>query len=166
MSQIEQHAHPAAGEHPGAHHAEDEGGTGVIAEGEQPFGLRLGTHPRLVEADGRFGPYGIASDEAQGKGAGAGAADVEHRAHDPLQQPPQIARQAQLHHQRGENEKGEQGGNDDVIAQQQPVFGGLYGVAGIEQQRQRGTQQGRAQQHFPHPLPAKQSGHETHLLHK
>lgn len=50
-------AEPATGEHPSPHHAQNEGGTRVVAEGQQALGLRLGAHAVLVEADGRLGSH-------------------------------------------------------------------------------------------------------------
>ena len=67
VGQIEQRDHPVAGEHPSPHHAQNEGGTGVVAEGQQALGLRLGAHAVLVEADGRLGSHRVAADEAQAK---------------------------------------------------------------------------------------------------
>ena len=49
MGQVEQHAHLAAGKDPSPHHAQNKGGAGIVAEGEQPLGLGLGTHALLVE---------------------------------------------------------------------------------------------------------------------
>ena len=49
MGQVEQHAHLAAGKDPRPHHAQNKGGAGIVAEGEQPLGLGLGTHALLVE---------------------------------------------------------------------------------------------------------------------
>ena len=163
VGQIEQHSHPATGEHPSPHHAQNEGGTRVVAEGQQALGLRLGAHAVLVEADGRLGSHRVAADEAQGESGGAGPADVEQGAHQSLQQTSQVSRQPQFHHQGGEHEEGEQGGNYDVVAQGQAAFGRLHGGLGIEHQGQGGAQQGQTQEQVAHPLFGQQPGHRLHL---
>ena len=67
--------HPGAGvcEHARAHHAENKGGAGVIAEGEHPLALRFGAQPALVGRDRGARADRIAADNAHDEGAGAGA---------------------------------------------------------------------------------------------
>ena len=71
---------------------------------------------------------------------------MEQGAHQSLQQTSQVSRQPQFHHQGGEHEEGEQGGNYDVVAQGQAAFGRLHGGLGIEHQGQGGAQQGQTQE--------------------
>ena len=49
VGQVEEETHPAAGKDTGSHHAQDEGGPGVVAEGQQPLRLCLGAHALLIE---------------------------------------------------------------------------------------------------------------------
>ena len=166
VGQVEKHPHRAAGKDPRAHHSQDEGGAGIVAEGQQPLRLGAGTHPLFIEADGGLGPHRVAPHKAQGEGGGAGPADVEQGAHDPLQQPPQVAGQAQLHHQGGEHEKGKERRDDHVVAQLEAGAGRLHGRLGVEHQRQCGAQQDKAQNEIADSGLGQQPGHGTHLLHR
>ncbi len=58
VGQVEQHPHPAAAEHPRPHHPQDEGGAGVVAEGQQALRLRLGAQAVLVEGMAVWAPTG------------------------------------------------------------------------------------------------------------
>ena len=49
MDQIEEQPQSPAAEDPGPHNPKDEGGAGVVAEGQQPLRLRLGALAVLVE---------------------------------------------------------------------------------------------------------------------
>ena len=67
MDQVEEQPQGPAAEDPGPHHPKDEGGTGVVAVGQQPLRLRLGALAALVEGDGRPGPHRIAPHKAQAR---------------------------------------------------------------------------------------------------
>ena len=114
---VEQQANLAAAKDASSHHSQDEGGPGVVAEGQEPLGLCLGTQTLAVQLQGGFGPQGVAAHKAQHHGDGAAAADPKQGAHDSLQQPPQIGGQPQIHRQGGEHKKWKGGGDDDVAAQ-------------------------------------------------
>ena len=94
-----------------------------------------------VQLQGGFGPQGVAAHKAQHHGHGAAAADPKQGAHDSLQQPPQIGGQSQIHRQGGEDKKGEEGGDDDIAAQGQPVFRPCHSLGGGGDQRQGGGEQ-------------------------
>ena len=149
MDQVEEQPQGPAAEDPGPHHPKDEGGTGVVAEGQQPLRLRLGALAALVEGDGRPGPHRIAPHKAQGQGGGAGPVHPEQGRHHRLKQPPQVSGHPQLHHQGGEDEEGEQGGDDHIAAQLQAVPHGPHGLPRPQHQGQRGAQQPQGQQKLP-----------------
>ena len=159
MGQVEQQPHPAVPKDARAHHAQNEGGAGVVAEGEQPFRLRFGAQALLVELKGGPGAYRIAADEAQGHRRRAGAAHPEQGPHQPFQGPAQIGRQPQVHHQGGQHEKGEQRRHNDVEAERQPVLGPGDGLAGHGHQTRRGQKQRQPRQRVPHRLFLQQPQH-------
>ena len=123
------------------------------------FGHGFGEH--LVKGQGGAGPHRIPPHEAQDKGGGAGPRHVEEGAHEALQGPPHIAGQPQVHHQGGEDEEGEQGGDDDIVAELEPLPGGLHGLLGPEHQREDGAQQGQTKKKVPDPLAGEQPVHGT-----
>ena len=159
MSQIEDQSRPSAAEYPGPHHAQDKGGTAVVAESQQPLRLRPGTLAALVQVNGGPGTHGVAPDDAQSQGGGAGPVDPEQGDHHRLQQSAQIPGHAQLHHQGGQDEEGEQGGNDHVSAQAQTVPHGGHGLPGPGHQRPRGQKQPNPQEQVPVFPLADQTAH-------
>ena len=130
MGQIEQQPNPTGAKHTRSHHAQNEGGSRIVAEGQQPFRLSPSTLPLLVKLEGGAGSHGVSPHKAHGHRCRAAASHPKQGAHDLLQSPAQISGQTQVHHQGGQDKKGEQGGDDDVAAQGQPIFRPLDGLAG------------------------------------
>ena len=159
MAQIEGYPRFSAAEHPGPHSPQNEGRPAVVAEGQQPLGLSLGALPLLIELDGGAGPHGIAPHKAQGQGGGTGAVHPEQGCHDGMEQPPQAPGQTQFHHQRGQHEEGEQGGDHHVGAQGHtlPHRGG--GLGGPGDERQGGAQQPQPHQRRAQPGLCQQTAH-------
>ena len=164
MGQIEQQARRSAAEHPGPHHPQNEGGAGVVAEGQQPLGLGAGALSALIQGDGGAGPHRVAPDEAQSHGGGAGPVHPEEGGHHRLEQPPQTAGHPQLHHQGGQHEEGKEGGQDDVAAEGEAILHGGHGLPGPEDQGQGGAQKPQGETQVPDVLFSQKTSHPAHLL--
>ena len=132
-------------EDPGAHHAENKGRPGVVAEGQQALRLGFAALPAPIQGDSCSRAHGIAPHKAQGQGGGTGPIHPEQRDHKSLEQLPQIAGQAQLHHKGGEDKEGEQRGDDNVAAQPQSIPGGGHCLLRPEEQGRSGQKKPGAQ---------------------
>ena len=95
MAEIEQQPGLAAAEGPGPHCPDDEGGAGVVAEGQQALTLPGGNGAAAFHVGDVGCPQGIAAGEADQQRRGPGPSDAVDSGGQGCQQPPQIARQPQ-----------------------------------------------------------------------
>lgn len=84
MDQPQPHAGPHTAEDPNAQNADEEHGVRVVAEGQQPPGLRLGQQSPAVQVRCRPGSHGIARRRTQQQGGGPVARETvkSHQAPD------------------------------------------------------------------------------------
>ena len=64
-----------------AHHAQDEGRTGVVAEEQRLLGLGPRQRPLVVEPPHGLGPHRVAADGPQKQRRGGGPRQMEERSH-------------------------------------------------------------------------------------
>ena len=73
VRQIQEHSGAGVGEYAGAYHAQNERGTGIVAERKHPFTLCFGTQPPFVGRNRGARTDGISADDPHDKGAGTRA---------------------------------------------------------------------------------------------
>ena len=101
MEQIQNHPCPKAPEAAQTHHTQDEGGAGIVAEGQQALRLRLGQRPRPEQLPHGAPAHRITAQKAQKQGRCSGAAHAEQ----PLRHRRQTAAYAAGKAQRGEQSR-------------------------------------------------------------
>ena len=165
VGEIEQESRLPAGKHADTHHAEDEGGAGIVAESEHPLRLGFGAKSLFVESEGGSGTGGIATNEAKGEGGGTFAGDTKQRDHQRGEKPSQTGNQPKLHGEGGEGEEGEQGGEDDLKAEGKSVLCGMDGLRGKEEEGGDTGEQTCLCQQEPQSFMGEKSGqHRRHHL--
>lgn len=77
VDQVEKDTQGEVGKQSQSHHAENKGGTGVVAKRQKALGLAPGALPAAIEGDGSTRPHRVAADESQRQRRRAGSADTK-----------------------------------------------------------------------------------------
>ena len=119
MDQPQRHPRPDTAEDADPQHADEEHWVGVVAEGQQPFRLLPGQQVLAVQVRRRLGADGIATHQPQQQSTAGKARQAEQRRHQPCQVWGDPLPEAQGDQQGGDHQKGEQGRDHGLSAEEQ-----------------------------------------------
>ena len=134
MDAVEEKTGGAAVKGPGPHGAYDEGGAGVVAEGQQPLTLLCGYGPAALHVGNVGGTQRVAPGEADKEGGGPGSGDAVDTGGSAGQEPSKKAGETQAVEKSREDEKGKERGQYQLHTQVQGVAAAIYDLGGSQSQ--------------------------------